>query len=246
MSHALIPLGSVHPPVLQPFGFQWLVSASRHASLLSNPLLSPSVVPSDGMIAIADICRLSWWSCMKTNDGRSRRRLSKVQWHDAGKSSNEQKGCNGEKKWNERRQDRLEEWRGREEKRNRKERTVESRFRFRWSHNCVTSTVHLSSWGFLSNPLRLVSPQAFYGKCQCFRSNRRPLTALLLYSDAFTLLFQLMFCHHSPGIVVLNEKNENKQSDSKRMQLFSIYFNCKKMSKGFYWYFLKSTLKQRK
>lgn len=97
MSHALIPLGSVHPPVLQPFGFQWLVSASRHASLLSNPLLSPSVVPSDGMIAIADICRLSWWSCMKTNDGRSRRRLSKVQWHDAGKSSNEQKGCNGKK-----------------------------------------------------------------------------------------------------------------------------------------------------
>lgn len=73
------------------------------------------------------------------------------------------------------------------------ERAVESRFCFRWSRYSVTSTVHLSSWGFLSNPLCLVSPQAFYGKCQCFRSHGRPLTEPLLYSDAFIQPFYYYF-----------------------------------------------------
>lgn len=76
MSHAWIPLTlcwSFSQSALDEISSSRLSLPPRHApTLLSS---SPSsVVPSDGMIAVAHVCRLSWWSCVKTrrvDGGRS-------------------------------------------------------------------------------------------------------------------------------------------------------------------------------
>ena len=157
MSHAWIPLGTlVHPPGSSadrprttaplfvwhgprdtppppsPSPVQTLPSPPSHSSS------SSSVVPSNGMIAVADICCLSWWSCVK-GEG----------------NGNKGKGVGGrcgEGKTEWRQRDRLEGWRGQREG-NRLERAAESRFGYRWSRNSVTSTVHLSCRGFFVKPI---------------------------------------------------------------------------------------------
>ena len=120
------------PPPPSPSPVQTLPSPPSHSSS------SSSVVPSNGMIAVADICCLSWWSCVK-GEG----------------NGNKGKGVGGrcgEGKTEWRQRDRLEGWRGQREG-NRLERAAESRFGYRWSRNSVTSTVHLSCRGFFVKPI---------------------------------------------------------------------------------------------
>lgn len=103
---------SVCPPVFPPIGKEWrllllpLGTAPRHAPpLLSNPFLHPLWSPSNGMIAVADICRLSWWSCVNTGGGMGRRKEDDRK--DGARKANE-----GVRKMSERKYEREEtDWR---------------------------------------------------------------------------------------------------------------------------------------
>lgn len=180
--------------------FSW-PRPSTHAPLSLPSFLLPLLLlllwsPSNGMIVVADICHLSWWSWRGVNRGRKEGggKRKGVVWcaESEEEERGEKRGRGGDKKGGEK-----------------EETAVESRLHHRCSHHGVTSHDHLKRRAFFfSLFVRPITSRVPSSSPRC-RKEKKSMSPTLSCNP----FFYFLSLHHAARMMGCNKKKGSRQKN---------------------------------